>query len=307
MDLDLDLDPDRLEALAAAVSEGTFEAAARKLHVTPSAISQRVKALESSLGRALVVRSKPVRPTASGTVVLRGARQIQAINADVAAELGDVAEDGGPISRVPGAAGRPVVIPIAANADSLDTWLMPALATVSAPIVFDIVRDDEGRTAEFLRQGEVMAAVTASADPAPGCTVTRLGDMWYRPKATSDFCSRWFADGVTAAALASAPVVVFDRNDHLQDGYLRRRLRREPDPPRQYVPGSHAYYEAVRLGIGWGMVPDLQDEPGGGAAVQLDPSGATAVTLHWQQWRLRTRALDLVASAVRTGAGLALG
>ncbi len=300
------MDPDQLEALAAAVSEGTFEAAARRLHVTPSAISQRVKALEASVGRALLVRAKPVRPTASGTVILRAARQIQAISADVAAELGDVPDCGEATSQGTGNIGGPVVIPVAVNADSLDTWLMPALSTVGAPIVFDIVRDDQGRTAEFLRQGEVMAAVTASAEPAPGCTVTRLGDMWYRPKASSGFCSRWFAEGVTPAALAAAPVVVFDRNDHLQDNYLRRRLRRQPDPPRQYVPGSHAYYEAVRLGIGWGMVPDLQDQPGSGELVDLDPPGAIAVTLYWQQWRLGTRALELVADAVRAGAERAL-
>jgi len=293
----MQLDPDQLQALAASVSEGTFDAAARKLHVTPSAISQRIKALESSVGRALVVRSKPVRPTSSGETVLRAARQLQAITDDLAAELGETGRDDG--SHRPGA---PPVVPIAANADSLDTWLLPALARVDAPIVFDIFRDDEGRTAEFLRQGEVMAAVTASSAPIPGCTLTRLGDMWYRPKATPRFVEQWFPEGPTPSALATAPVVRFDRGDDMQDRYIRRRAHRALDPPGHYVPGSHAFYQAVRLGLGWALIPDLQDDPETSELVEFDPQGAVPVTLHWQQWRLGSRPLDLVAAAVLSGA-----
>ncbi|HTU29921.1 MAG TPA: LysR family transcriptional regulator ArgP, partial [Solirubrobacteraceae bacterium] len=261
----MNLDPDQLEALATSVSEGTFDAAARTLHVTPSAISQRIKALESAVGRALVIRSKPVRPTSSGEIVLRAARQLQAIAADLEAELGD--RPGGD----DGAAGSPPVVAIAANADSLGTWLLPALSRIETPIVFDIFRDDEGRTAEFLRQGEVMAAVTASSAPIPGCTVTRLGDMWYRPKATPAFVQRWFSAGVSSSALARAPVVRFDRHDDLQDRYLRRRGHRPLHPPGHYVPGSNAFYEAVRLGLGWAMIPDLQDQPEASGLVDFDP------------------------------------
>jgi len=83
----LNFDLDQLEALATAVSEGTMDAAARKLHVTPSAISQRIKALETTIGRVLLTRSKPLRPTASGETILRAARQIQAITADATREL----------------------------------------------------------------------------------------------------------------------------------------------------------------------------------------------------------------------------
>jgi LysR family transcriptional regulator (chromosome initiation inhibitor) len=293
----MNLDPDQLEALAASVSEGTFDGAARKLHVTPSAISQRIKALESAVGRALVIRSKPVRPTSSGETVLRAARQLQAITADLEAELGGrPGEDGHDLS------GGPAVVPIAANADSLDTWLLPALSRIDAPIVFDIFRDDEGRTAEFLRQGEVMAAVTASSAPIPGCTVTRLGDMWYRPKATPRFVEEWFPDGPTPSALGAAPVVRFDRNDDLQDRYIRRRAHRPLDPPGHYVPGSHAFCEAVRLGLGWAMIPDLQDDPDTSGLVEFDTRGALPVTLHWQQWRLGSRPLDIVAAAVISGA-----
>jgi LysR family transcriptional regulator, chromosome initiation inhibitor len=291
-----DLDLAQLQALASAVSEGTLDAAARKLHVTPSAISQRIKALETTTGRVLLTRSKPVRPTASGETLLRAARQLEAITADVARELGD--EE----------AGRPPVMALAVNADSLATWFVAALADLGSGLAFDLRRADETRTAELLRQGTVMAAVTASAEPVPGCTVQPLGRMRYRPRASRAFAERWFADGVGPEQLSKAPLVDFDREDQLQERYLRRRTRRPLNPPRHYVPGSGAFVQAVRLGVGWGMVPDLQATPlpGEDELVELDPRGSFDVRLFWQQWRLSSPALERVATAVRDRAAAVL-
>ena len=52
------------------------------------------------------------------------------------------------------------------------------------------------------------------------------------------------------------------------------------------------------------MVPDLQATllEQAGELVVLDPAGAVEVELHWQQWRLRTHALDAVAASVRAAA-----
>jgi LysR family transcriptional regulator (chromosome initiation inhibitor) len=287
----MQMDLDQLQALAAAVAEGSFDAAARRLHVTPSAISQRIKALETSVGRVLLIRSRPVRATPSGQTLLRAARQIEAVTGEAARELG--AEDELP------------VVALAVNADSLATWLLPGLAAVDPPLAFDLRRADETRTAELLRDGSVIAAVTASGDPVPGCAVQPLGRMRYRPRASPAFATRWFPEGVTTTALASAPVIVFDRTDQLQDRYLQRRSRRRLQPPRLYVPGSSAFAQAVRLGLGWGMLPDLQVD-GETELVDLDPRGAIDVHLYWQQWRLRSAALERVAAAVSARAKAAL-
>jgi LysR family transcriptional regulator (chromosome initiation inhibitor) len=292
----MELDLDQLEALAAAVSEGTLDAAARRLHVTPSAISQRIKALESTVGRVLLTRTKPVAPTLSGQTLLRAARQIQAITADAARELGG--EN----------AGGPPVVALAVNADSLATWLVPALAAVAPRLSFDLRRDDETRTAELLRDGTVMAAVTASGRPVPGCIVQPLGRMRYRARASEAFVAQWFAGGATVRELAVAPVVCFDRGDMIQDRYLRRRSRRRLDPPRHHVPGSGAFVHAVRLGLGWGMVPDLQAGAADGEPplVELGEHGIIDVRLFWQQWRLRSATLERVADAVRRQAAAVL-
>lgn len=286
------LAPAQLEALAAAVSEGTFDAAATALHLTPSAVSQRIKALEGAVGRVLLTRTKPVRPTDAGASLLRLARQINTLTADVARELG-AAE----------APGTRVVIPLAVNADSMATWVLPALATLGPPLAFDLYREDQDQTADLLRDGTVMAAVTSSAEPVPGCSVVRLGKVRYRPSASPEYAQRWFPHGPTPQALAVAPVVVFDRHDQLQDRYLQRRARRRLDPPRHHVPASADFLEAVRLGLGWGMIPDFQWD---GDLVVIDPRGAADVHLYWQQWKLSSPMLDLVATVLREAAAAAL-
>lgn len=289
-------EPAQLAALRAVIDEGTLEAAARTLHVTPSAVSQRLKALETATGRVLLVRSKPARATASGQALVRLARQLDLLTADTLDELG--AEPG---TDRPD---RPVTVALAVNADSLATWLLPALAPLAGTYCFDLHVVDQDHTSTLLRDGTVMAAVTSQAQPVPGCRSTRLGAMRYRPMAAPSFAQRWFPDGVGAAALAHAPNVEFDRRDDLQRRYLRRRTRTAVSPPVHHVPSSADFLSAVRLGLGWGMLPDLHSAPDeqAGTLVAIDRPAHLDVVLHWQQWRLRSTALDAVAGAVLAAA-----
>ncbi|GLK18101.1 LysR family transcriptional regulator ArgP [Herbiconiux flava] len=290
----MNFDSAHLQALRAAVDEGSFDAAARVLSVTPSAVSQRIKALESETGRVLLRRSRPVAPTESGRAVLRLARQLEALTADVSDELGGD-DTSGSLS--------PARLPLAVNADSLSTWLLPALAPLADSIVFELVREDESHTAELLRDGAVMAAVSATATPVQGCSSELLGAMRYQPLATPAFVSRWFGD--SPRDFSQAPMVVFDRRDELQHRFLRTLPGGASlDPPRHYVPGSTDFVEAVRLGLGWGMIPDLQRPPEG--LVELSRGAYIDVPLYWQQWQLRTRALDQAAAAIRAAAARAL-
>jgi LysR family transcriptional regulator (chromosome initiation inhibitor) len=288
----MDFDLAQLRALSATVAEGSLEAAARRLHVTPSAVSQRIKALESAVGAVLLQRTKPVRVTDRGQAVLRLARQVDVLAADAQRELGDEAAEG-----------RPVNIPIAVNADSLATWILPALATLPSEPTFDIHLDDQEHTTALLRSGAAMAAITAVAQPIQGCTSTPLGTMRYRPRCSTRFAETWFGGGATRDALDSAPVVVFDRKDDLQDAYLRRAGRPQPAPPRHFVPSSADFVRAVELGLGWGNVPDLQDTPG---LVAFDPDAVFDVPLYWQQWQLQSTTLDEVAEAIRAAAAVHL-
>lgn len=291
----MDLDLAQLRALRAVVDEGTFEGAAAALHVTPSAVSQRIKALEQATGRVLLVRTKPVVVTEPGRAVLRLARQVETLTADAARELSDEPAHG------------PVPLAVAVNADSLSTWLLPALLGLRGQVLLDLHRADQDQTAALLRSGTVVAAVTAAAAPVAGCTSTRLGMMRYRPAASADFVAEHFAAGVTAAALRRAPVVHFDRDDDLQRGWLRRRTRDGADPPGHHVPSTEAFAQAVLGGLGWGMLSEVQlGELPPGAVQLLDPRATVDVPLHWQRWKLRSPSLDLLSDVVVRAAREAL-
>lgn len=288
----MEWDLPQLRAFAAIVDHGTLDAAAAALHVTPSAVSQRLKALERSVGAVLLRRSRPAVPTEAGEPVLRLARQVAALAADA-----DV-----------GLAGRDAALPevrLAVNADSLATWTLAALAPVTDRVRITFLREDEEHTAELLRDGTAMAAITSQRTPVQGCTVEALGAMRYRPVAAPGFAERWFGGGVTRSALAVAPVVVFDARDTLQaDRLVEAGVTAVPGPPTHTVPASTQFAEAVRLGYGWGMLPDLEVRDWAGVDLAAVPGSALRpvdVALYWQQWALRTPSLDTVAAAVRAG------
>jgi LysR family transcriptional regulator (chromosome initiation inhibitor) len=290
----MSLQPAQLEALVAVVEQGTFDAAARRLHVTPSAVSQRIRALESTAGQVLVQRSTPCRATPAGETLLRLARQIRLLHDEADRALGDESH-------------QVVDLPIAVNADSLATWLRPILAEVGAweGAVLRLHVEDQAFSADLLRRGEVLAAVTSDPSPVQGCVVERLGTLRYTPAAAPAFAERWRrARGYDWARM---PAVVFNEKDTLQHDVLAARGVTAPPPVVHRVPTSHDFHEAVRAGLGWAVIPDPQLLPDleAGRLVTLAPRGHVDVELHWQRWRLDSPALDrltdLVRGAARTG------
>lgn len=297
----MNLDAEQLRALAAVLDEGTFEAAAARLHVTPSAVSQRVRALEQRVGRVLVVRSRPCRATEPGAVVARLAGQLALLERDAVAELGGVGSD-------EDAAGSPMRLTVAVNADSLSSWFPAALVGLPEGVVVDLRREDQDRTAELLRDGTVTAAVTADAHAVQGCRVRPLGAMRYLALVAPAARDRWFGDGVTADALARAPMVAFNRTDTLQHRFAAALVGQDVAPPVHYVPSNAAFLEVLAAGLGWGMAPEsaagsaLAD----GALVDLAPGRWLDVPLYWQHWSLRTPTLDDLTTRVVRAATTAL-
>lgn len=271
----------QLRTLIAVIDHGSFDAAADELRLTQSAVSQRIRALETSVGQVLVRRTRPAGVTEAGQVYLRLARQMIALSDQAHGDAG--------------AAGDTPRLPIAVNSDSLGSWVLPALAPLATDIAFDLHREDEAHSISLLRDGTVMAAITTSGRPVQGCTVHRLGSLRYRPMTARP---ESFPAGPTRDALTRNPVVVFDRKDDLQDAYLRAHHVDPAAPPRHHVPASADFATAVRLGMGWGMLPDTEPDTG------LTPfdDHSIDVTLYWQQWSLATRALERTGQAVRAAA-----
>jgi len=276
----------QLDTFRAVVEEGSFEAAARRLHVTPSAVSQRIKALEQEVGQVLVRRGKPCAPTVAGEAFVRLAGQVSLLEREaLAAARG-------------GLSGDRIRVPVVVNADSLHTWFLPALTRLPG-LAFDLHQDDQEYSADLLRAGTVMAAVTAQHVAVQGCRVSRLGAMRYRAVA---------APALGEVDFATTPMILLNRKDHLQHRFLSSIGRRKLDPPIHYVPAAAAFVDAIRLGLGWALVPEqiATGDIAAGRLVELTPGRHLDVPLYWQCWRIDSTVLADLTEAVREAAASAL-
>ena len=287
------LDSAQLSAFAAVIDEGSFERASAVLHITRSAVSQRVKLLEERIGQVLVRRATPCTPTEAGQALVRHAREVALSEADA-------------LNAIGGGQHGSTRLAIGVNADSLATWFPQAMAQAAGGqgITFDIHVEDQDHSANLLREGRVMAAVTADPQPVQGCQVLPLGTLRYRALASPAFMARHFAQGVHATSLAQAPMLVFNRKDALQGRFVRRITRRALTPPVHWLPEAHAFVAATRAGLGWGMTPDpmVDADLAVGTLVELLPGKPVDVPLYWQCWRLNVQALHRMTEAVRHAA-----
>ncbi|MCP5272540.1 MAG: LysR family transcriptional regulator ArgP [Burkholderiaceae bacterium] len=294
------LDYAALSALAAVVREGSFERAAQVLHVTPSAVSQRIRALEERIGCALVVRAQPCTATETGRRLCQHVDRVRLLEQDLQGTLPGLASAGD----------ARVTVPVAVNADSLATWFAPAVAAFAAeaPVLLALSVDDQDHTAEWLRSGAVLAAVTGTGRAAAGCSSRPLGAMRYVAAASPAFVARHFANGVGAGSLSRAPSLVFNSKDDLQARWVRRLCHRDVDLPQHTVPSTQAFVTAALAGMGWGMQPlalittHLRD----GALVELVPDTPLDLPLFWQHARAASSVLAGLGRAVSAAAARSL-
>src|SRR5690606_23011672 len=291
------IDHGNLRALAAVVREGSFERAATALNVTPSAVSQRVKTLEARMGRLLVQRTVPAAATPDGQVLVQLAEQTALLEHDALDRLGLEGD------TLPHAS-----LAVAVNHDSLETWFMDAARLFAARTraTLDLQSEDQDHTAALLRNGSVLGAVTALADPVQGCRIHALRSMRYVASCTPEFHARHFAQGVNARTLASAPVLVFNRKDALQARFARKVMGDAPwQPPVWWLPSSRAFVQATLDGLGWTMnpLPLIKQELDSGRLVPLRARAAEDVPLYWQHWRVNSQAMEALTQSVLAAAG----
>jgi LysR family transcriptional regulator (chromosome initiation inhibitor) len=288
------IDPAQLAALAAVHRRGSFDLAATELHVTPSAISQRIKALEEAAGSLLIRRGQPCKATETGLRLIRHHDEIALLERTLAQDL-------------PALAPGPTTLRIAVNADSLATWVIPALAETEG-FLFDLVIDDQDVSQDWLRRGDVAAAITAHPGPLQGCDTVPLGALRYHATASPAYFRRWFPDGVTADALTKAPALTFSDKDRLQTQWAAARGLSRAALPTHRIASSQAFVDACLAGLAWGMnpAPLISDHLAAGRLVELVEETPLDVALHWPFTRLAAPALAPVTLAIHRAAARAL-
>ena len=297
-------DPAALECLAAIVEEGGFERAAQRLSITQSAVSQRLRALEAQVGTVLIVRSRPLRPTPAGQLLLKHTRQLRLLRADLDRDLRELAP-----GMVAGS-GDEERISIAINADSIATWALPALTGLAQQgLPFEIIADDQDFTQERLREGQVLGCVTTLKQALRGCKVVPLGAMRYVAVAEPAFATERLARGLTAHNFRETAFIAFNRKDDLQAEFVAKAFGlRRVSLHQTFVPSSEGQVRAVLSGWGVSVVPELlvRGLLAQGLLVDVAPGHSIAVQLYWHCWNLQSEVLDALAAALTQAAQAAL-
>ncbi|MCG7627445.1 LysR family transcriptional regulator ArgP [Epibacterium sp. MM17-32] len=292
----MNFDPPHLAALSAVLQLGSFDAAAAALGVTPSAVSQRIKALEDRVGTPLVNRTSPCTGTETGLRIAKHAEDVALLERRLGRDLALETTD------------KPARLKVAVNADSLATWFVQAMVAAEG-VLFDLVIDDQDHSTDWLRRGAVSAAVTAEAQPVSGCDVHALGRLSYVATASPAYVARWFPEGLTAEAARHAPCMIFNAKDRLQHRWLETHVAAAIIPPAHYLSSTQAFLDAAAAGLGWGMNPEVLARPylARGDLVELVPGSRLDTPLYWQVSRIMAPALREITLAVRRAAGAALG
>lgn len=297
-------DPTALECLAAIVEEGGFDRAAHRLHITQSAVSQRLRALEAQVGTVLVVRSRPLKPTSAGRLLLKHTKQLRLLRADLERDLHELAPGSARGAR------DEERISLAVNADSIATWALPALdALVHQGVPLELITDDQDFTHEWLREGQVLGCVTTLKQALRGCKMLPLGAMDYVAVAQAGYAAEHLPKGLTAHNFRDVPFVAFNRKDDLQAEFVGRAFGlRRVSLNQLFVPSSEGQVRAVLAGWGVSVVPELlvRGLLAQGALVNVAPQATVQVQLYWHCWNLESVVLDQLTAALTRAAQAAL-
>lgn len=292
--------PELLECLAAVIEEGSFDKAARRLSITQPAVSQRIRALETLTGTVLVIRSRPLRPTPAGKLLLKHTMQMRLLGSDLQGELKNLS------SAVPTAHLGKELVSVAVNADSIATWALPALdppIRQGAPL--EIIADDQDFTQEWLREGRVLGCVTTLNKPMRGCKIFPLGAMEYVAVSHANAIVNYCAGQVNAHNVSRLPFIAFNRKDDLQTEFVCHAFKLRRVQLRQhYVPSSEGQVRAVLAGWGASVVPELLVDNliSEGILINIAPDARFRINLYWHCWNIESTLLDILTAGLLAAA-----
>ena len=289
------LDYKLVHALASVIKEQSFERAAAKLYISQSAISQRIKQLEQSVSQPVLIRSNPVRPTLIGQRLISHFYQIEQLETELKKEI------------FPGANQKPLTVHIGVNADSLATWLVPALAgqLKDNTVELNLLISDEQYTLDYLKQGEAFGVITQEEKAVKGCNSDYLGELQYALICSSQFKDKHFKNGITTEALRTAPSVAFDQKDNMHVNFIKDKYGLEQgEYPLHRVRSSEAFVMLARNDLAFCLVSPIQvkDQLESGELIDLLPEFKLSKKLFWQRWSLLRGVHQDISESIIEGA-----
>ncbi len=262
------MDPSLLPALydvMIVARTGSVGAAARRLHKTPSAVSQQIRRLTEALGVPLFERrGRGLVVTQAAAQVLPAATRLFDEAETVFRLLGDRTGSSATTLRIAASdyLGKPLLVPVLRD-----------LALEGAPLHFEIstVHSEEALT--LLERGEVEMAIVSFSGERAGLTATPLFEQpffWVGPK------------GPRTAGKPRKLVSRLDREPllRLASGSLGRRLSDQLLEQLGLRPASTIDVPSVSLllayatgGVGIGLVPALPLDRADLGRATLEPAG----------------------------------
>ena len=285
------LDYDALKCFHEVLRYGGFEKGAQALNLTQSAVSQKIKRLEQSVGGPVLVRTKPLRATPLGKELLAHIQKVSVLEEALNIQSGLEAQ-AAPIS-------------VAVNNDVLATWFSQVMAAFSSardnPV--HIVNADQTQTRDILQQGRVMACISQTGTPVTGGQSIRLGTMRYQLYASPRFIERYLHKGISPERVMKTPGLLYDEYDvTLLSDYQRECLDIAPSfTTCHWFPSSHGFVKMALDGVVWALLPTLQveQEVSAGELVPVFPQKELGVPLFWHWTTLESAALADLTKAVK--------
>lgn len=268
-----------IEALYTVQKLQNFELAAKKLFITQSAVSQRIKGLEDYYGEPVLIRTLPYRPTKLGRQLIAHYKKISLLEEELDEELRA-------IKVTP-------VISIAINRDSLETWFLDVIeGEVFRDVILDIIADDQELTLNYLKNGTVSACLSTSENEILGGKAAFLGNMQYVLVASPDFVKRYFSSKDPVKNLQNAPALKFDQNDYLHERYLEKYFSiNGTELKYNVVPSVKGFKKFALLGYGYALIPkiDILQELKQKKLIQLFPDKTWNIPLYWHYWAVQSK------------------
>lgn len=163
---------------------------------------------------------------------------------------------------------------------------------------FDLVVEDQEVGLKRMRQGEVMACISAESRPVNGGAVMALGVLRYRALASPAFVDR-YQTRTHPDRLSQIPCLIFNHDDLLQHQFLENQGLAPPQRIHR-VPSSEGFVQMALAGLGFGMLPELQVKQhlDQGELIDVGPAYHLDVPLFWHYWQTESSAMTTLREAV---------